>query len=80
MGANTCTWQPSMVTLLDGRPVLSDSEEWRAEMEALHILNLPTKEIRLNCLDGIEKRRGTAARKELEARILKLWQLRLGAA
>ena len=79
MSANACTWQPSMVTLLDGRQVLSDSEEWRAEMEALHILNLPTKEIRLNFLEAIEKRRGTAARNELEARILKLWQLRMAA-
>ena len=78
--ANVSSWRPTLVKLSDGREVLSDSDEWRAETEALHILELPTKEIRLNCLDGIEKRRGTAARKELEARILKLWQLRLGAA
>ena len=80
MSTNACTWQPSMVTLLDGRQVLSDSEEWRAETEALYVLNLPTKEIRLNFLEAIEKRRGTKARKDLEERILKLWQLRLGAA
>ena len=77
--ANVSSWRPTLVKLSDGREVLSDSEDYRAETEALHILELPTKEIRLNCLDGIEKRRGTAARKELEARILKLWQLRMAA-
>ena len=78
--ANVSSWRPTLVKLSDGRQVLSDSEDYRAEMEATHILNLPTKEIRLNFLEAIEKRRGTKARKELEERILKLWQLRLGAA
>ena len=78
--ANASSWRPTLVKLSDGREVLSDSEDYRAETEALHILNLPTKEIRLNFLEAIEKRRGTSARKELEERILKLWQLRLGAA
>lgn len=78
--ANVSSWRPTLVKLSDGREVLSDSEDYRAETEALYVLELPTKEIRLNFLEAIEKRRGTAARKELEARILKLWQLRLGAA
>ena len=78
--ANVSSWRPTLVKLSDGREVLSDSEDYRAETEALYILDLPTKEIRLNFLEAIEKRRGTKARKELEARILKLWQLRLGAA
>ena len=78
--SNVSSWRPTLVKLSDGREVLSDSEDYRAETEALYILELPTKEIRLNFLEAIEKRRGTAARNELEARILKLWQLRLGAA
>ena len=78
--ANVSSWRPTLVKLSDGREVLSDSEDYRAETEALYVLELPTKEIRLNFLEAIEKRRGTKARKELEERILKLWQLRLGAA
>ena len=77
--ANVSSWRPTLVKLSDGRQVLSDSEDYRAEMEATHILELPTKEIRLNFLEAIEKRRGTKARKELEERILKLWQLRMAA-
>lgn len=69
------SWKPSTVTLADGRQVLSDSEEWRAECEARHILNLPTKVARVALLDGIEKKRGPEARKALEGRILELWSL-----
>ena len=77
--ANVSSWRPTLVKLSDGREVLSDSEDYRAETEALYVLELPTKEIRLNFLEAIEKRRGTKARKELEERILKLWQLRMAA-
>lgn len=64
---NASTWQPGTVTLIDGREVPSDSEEWRAECEARHILNMPSKADRRDFVygpigqDGI--RRGGVARK-----------------
>ena len=79
---NACKWKPKLVTLADGRQVLSDSEDWRAECEARHILNMPTKAARHEQLALVEKHRGGAGRKELEDRIMELWRLGLdkGAA
>lgn len=71
---NACTWQPSTVTLHDGREVLSDSREWLLECEARHVLNQPTIEARRALLAGIEKKRGEPARKELENRAMDLWR------
>ena len=65
-----------MVTLATGEQVSSDSQEWKAETEARYILDLPTKQVRLDFLDKIEKRRGTEAKQDLERRIMALWQLR----
>ena len=59
-----------MVTLIDGREVPSDSEEWRAECEARYLLNRPTIDERRALLAAIEKRRGKAAREDLEQRAL----------
>lgn len=73
--ANACSWKAPMVTLATGEQVPSDSPAWKDECEARYFLNLPTKDARLALLDQIEKRRGTAARRELEARILALWEL-----
>lgn len=72
---NACSWKAPMVKLADGREVPSDSQEWLLECEARHILNLPSKPARLELLDQIEKRRGPDARRELEVRILTLWEL-----
>lgn len=72
---NACSWKAPMVKLADGREVPSDSQEWFLECEARHILNLPSKPARLELLDQIEKRRGPDARRELEVRILTLWEL-----
>lgn len=72
---NACTWQAPMVTLADGREVPSDSKEWKDECEARHFLKMATKEARIALLNEIEKRRGPDARRELEVRILKLWEL-----
>jgi hypothetical protein len=69
------SWKPSTVKLADGREVLSDSQEWKDECEARHVLNLPTKAERLELLKGIGKKRGTEAREALEARIMDLWRL-----
>lgn len=59
---NACTWQPTTVTLHDGRDVLSDSREWLLECEAKYVLNQPTIEARRTLLAAIEKRRGATAR------------------
>lgn len=72
---NACTWKAPMVTLATGEQVPSDSQEWLLECEARHILNLPSKPARLELLEQIEKRRGPDARRELEVRILTLWEL-----
>lgn len=84
--ANVCKWIPSMVTLVDGRRVPSDHEDWRFETEARDILNKPTKEERQRILygefnpktqlrnGGLMKYRGEAYVKLLEEKILELWR------
>lgn len=71
---NACTWQPTTVTLHDGRDVLSDSLEWLLECEAKYVLKQPTIEARRTLLAAIEKRRGATAREELEQRALAIWR------
>lgn len=71
---NACTWKPSTVTLIDGREVLSDSDEWKAECEARYILSRPTIDERRALLAAVEKRRGKAAREDLEQRALVIWR------
>ena len=71
---NACTWQPTTVTLHDGREVLSDSREWLLECEAKYVLNQPTIEARRSLLAAIEKRCGATAREELEQRALYIWR------
>lgn len=77
---NACSWKPSTVTLADGRQVLSDSPEWRHECEARTILDMPNKQVRLEFLDKIEKRRGPEARRALELTIMNLWHARRAEA
>ena len=71
---NCCTWKASQKTLHDGREVPSDSEEWRAECEARYLLNRPSIDERRALLAAIEKRRGKAAREDLEQRALAIWR------
>lgn len=71
---NACTWQPTTVTLHDGRDVLSNSLEWLLECEAKYVLKQPTIEARRTLLAAIEKRRGATAREELEQRALAIWR------
>ena len=78
MSQNHCKWKAPTVTLANGEQVPSDSVEWLKECEARAILDLPTKQARLDFLDKIEKRRGEPARKDLERRILELWSYRRG--
>lgn len=61
---NACTWQPTTVKLYDGREVPSDSEDWRAETEARHVLGwLPHR--RREYVELIAKKRGAAAAQNL---------------
>jgi len=62
-----------VVTLRDGRKVSSWSEAWRHETEARSICHMPTMAERRLYLDRIERRRGTAARKVLEAEVRAIW-------
>lgn len=71
---NACTWQPTTVTLHDGRQVASNSQEWLLECEARHILKQPTIEARRALLASIEQRRGKQAREHLEERAMAIWR------
>ena len=65
-----------MVTLLDGSQVRSDSEEWRFECEARHMLSFPlgldrgaTGETRKTALERIGTKRGPDARDALASKM-----------
>lgn len=85
---NACSWKPTMVTLHDGRQVLSDSEDFRHECEALTIINMPDLIQRRRYLygrrdditgemkGGIRQRRGEEAVKRLEQTIRAIWNKR----
>ncbi len=84
---NACSWRPSTVTLHDGRQVLSDSEEWRHECEARHVIGLPNIAARRAYLrgsidesgkhyGGILQKRGINEVLRLEATIKKIWYSR----
>jgi hypothetical protein len=72
---NVSTWQPNIVKLLDGREVLSNSGEYRAECEAVYLLNLPLAERRA-MLFGIEGHRKITGRQKVEAELTRVWGLR----
>lgn len=65
-----------MPTLLDGREVPADSEEWRHECEARAIAALPTLADRRAWLEGIEARRGKADADRLRETMRELWKQR----
>lgn len=73
---NVSRWQPSQVTLHDGRQVLSDSPDWLAECQAKRVLELPSRDDRRTWLEKWEKRHGVPSRKALEARIVAIWEAR----
>lgn len=77
-------WKPATVTLIDGRQVASDSEEWRHECEARTVIAMPTAAERRAYLrgtldergelgGGVLQRRGPDAVKRLEATIKAIW-------
>lgn len=67
-----------MPTLHDGRQVHTNSEEWRHECEARHIMSLPNADARRDWLDKIERHRGKAEADRLRATVRALWRRRPG--
>lgn len=65
-----------MPRLLDGREVPSNSQEWRAHCEALHIANLPTLARRRSLLHLIREKRGDAEYRRLCNEVRKIWDAR----
>lgn len=76
-----------MVTLHNGRKVLSDSEEWRHECEARHVINMRGIAERRAYLrgriddhgkihGGVLQKRGEEAVKRLEKTIKEIWYSR----
>jgi hypothetical protein len=63
---NACSWIHDVVTLADGRKIASNSEEWRAECEARHVLRM-NHTARTEFMTFIEQRRGAAAAESLRA-------------
>lgn len=63
-------------TLIDGRQVPSDSEEWRHETEARAVVGRPSLADRRMYLDEVERRRGKAAADRLRATMKQLWEAR----
>lgn len=60
------SWQPSAVTTVDGRTLMSGSEEFRAYCEAMVVLKTQPH-IAENRLAMIEKMRGKAGRELVQA-------------
>lgn len=54
------------------------SEQWRLECEARHVVSMSGKQARRDYLDVVDKRRGTAAKNELEAAVRLEWGKRKG--
>lgn len=50
------------------------SEQYRHECEARRILKIPSRALRKEWLDAIEKRRGEAARRALETTIMRIYR------
>ncbi len=84
---NACSWKPSLVTLHDGRQVLSDSEDYRHECEARAIIAMPGQAARReflrgkldehgNLRGGVLQKRGEAATQRLEHTIKQIWYAR----
>lgn len=72
-GAKECTL-PHSVTLIDGSTACTSCERWRHECEARSVVNRPTLAERRSYLNTVERKRGKAAREQLERTILELWK------
>lgn len=65
-------------TLLDGRVVCHQCEDWRAECEARVVCDMPTLRDRRDYLERVEKARGAAAVDRLKRDIARQWSARHG--
>jgi hypothetical protein len=65
-----------MPTLIDGREVPAESEDWRHECEARAIAALRTLAERRAWLEDLERKRGKAAADQLRQTIAALWRAR----
>jgi len=72
LGCNLIELHP--VTLNDGRTVCNNCTDWRMECEAREVLKMPL-EARREYLEGVERKRGTAACELLKEAIKAQWQL-----
>lgn len=61
------------VTLIDGREVSSNSEDWRAECEARAVCQLRTKLNRHDYMARVKDRRGEASAEALRVLVLQVW-------
>lgn len=66
----------STVTLIDGRQVPSDSEEWRHETEARWVAARPTLMERRLYLDEVAAKRGQAEADRLRETMTRIWEAR----
>jgi len=72
--SNVCTFAVGSVTLIDGRAVPLDSEEWRAECEARGVLKLYSKQARLAYLQGVATKRGEASKTQLYRDVMRVYE------
>lgn len=62
------------VTLIDGRQVDSESEDWRHECEARAIAALPSLAQRREWMQALEHRRGKAEADRIRTTMTALWK------
>ena len=79
LGCQLCEVGP-FKTLIDGRVVCHQCEDWRAECEARTVLAMPTLAERRSFLADVEKHRGEAAANQLKSDMRKLWDAARPAA
>lgn len=78
--AMTAPRSAAYVELIDGRVVMRDAEEWRAECEARYVLSLQPLEKRRAWIADIERKRGKAAADALRAGMTMVFEAgRIGA-
>lgn len=72
LGCQLCDVGP-FKTLIDGRVVCHQCEDWRAECEARTVARMPTIAQRRKFLELVEKHRGEAAAKTLRSDLARVW-------
>jgi hypothetical protein len=73
LGCTRCEDGP-WKTLIDGRIVCHQCEDWRAECEARAVLAMPTVDARRNFFRDVERHRGIDAANALRSLVRLLWE------